>query len=134
MNIRYRILTGTQGQPELPEVDIEAAPKIDPEADPEPAGVDGFMRDEPPRKVLECDGDGEVSEVAKMIADRRMAPHDLVDPGDGWREAREFPPLSDVCAVIDQHERKRQRWVFVGRFAVAAVTGAAIFLLWTIAR
>ncbi|MGC4119963.1 MAG: hypothetical protein QM765_36370 [Myxococcales bacterium] len=120
MQLRYRILTG--------QVDQRQYRRVLADIQRRSMGFAFAAGAETPRRVLASDGEGEVEEVSAMIADGRMAPHDLVDWGEGWRDAREFPPLADVCAEIDRKERRAQ-WAETGRQVLVSVLIALAVLV-----
>ncbi len=129
MRLRYRILTGRMDKQELGNVarDLDSSMRVGRARGGPLALLLAFA--ETPRKVIESDGEGELLEVRRMLRECRIGTHDLVDPGDGWREARDFEPLADLCREIEGGESAR-RWRVGGAIAaVAAALAAMAYLL-----
>ncbi|MGC4119153.1 MAG: hypothetical protein QM765_32220 [Myxococcales bacterium] len=138
MRIRYRILTSELDSEEMANVarSIADDARLDHplkglahEREGRLAGsVQALL--ETPLEVSDHTGEAEVERVAELIDAGEMKPHDLVNPGDGWREARDFQPLAEACERAEAKERARRMklrafWVV---FAIAAVAVMAFML------
>ncbi len=134
MRLRYRILTSKRNKKEFRAVASDIV-------DGMPVGRRGYDRAgswvvgvllalvETPTVVLESDGEADLLEVEQMLREGRMGPRDLVDPGTGWREAREFEPLVELCL-----EAERDAWARRALWAGATLTalGLVAWLTWTL--
>ncbi|HEY3445204.1 MAG TPA: hypothetical protein VGK67_02525 [Myxococcales bacterium] len=134
MRIRYRILTGQMDRREFANVaeDIDTRGySAEPEEDFRSPLSLLLALFETPRKVIECDGEDELSAVQAMLRDGRMGSHDLVDSGAGWGEARDFEPLAETCEQVERLARKRR---LKRRVAIVVLSVLGCLGIWLAAR
>jgi len=134
MRLRYRILTSKRNQKEFGAVAadiVDGMPVGRRGSDRAGAWVIGLLRAfvESPKVVLESDGEAELPDVQRMLREGRMGPRDLIDPGTGWREAREFEPLAELCL-----EAERAAWARRALWAGGTLSGLGLvaWLAWTL--
>lgn len=84
-----------------------------------------------PRAVEGTDGEASPEELGQMLRALKLAPSDLVNPGDGWRTLEDYPPVIDEVEVWRRKTRLLNAARFAGKLALAVGSiGGILTGLW----